>query len=337
MKLKIKNELQYKKTIVALSVLTVVLGAVSALVGDIGLPFVVAPLAVLMLLDSRSKRIVTSSVSTLVLASNVLITYFVNGVWSPLGIEIVLVAFIIAYTYTIGMSKAGSAAICTAVISVFVVLTMALVAVSAVGEFSVYAVKEFYSGVYNELRVTFVKGVMEMMQSASSGTSEPLLSENDVLAMFESISYLMISLVVVYSFFVAGLCYKIFTAVSCKCSREPREVLEWRFITPSLFAYFYIALMLVNLFAGASTDTLAITVANLYNIFMFVYAYVGFNFAYAMLSTRRSPAFAWLVLILGVALFASFAVQLLSMFGLMFTLYYNKTHVSGASGGADQS
>ena len=65
---------------------------------------------------------------------------------------------------------------------------------------------------------------------------------------------------------------------------------------------------------------MAVTVLNLYNIFMVVYAYFGFNYATYLLSLRRSRGFAYTVLIIAILVFSSLAVEILSLMGAFYAI-----------------
>jgi hypothetical protein len=70
----------------------------------------------------------------------------------------------------------------------------------------------------------------------------------------------------------------------------------------------------------SADSVVSVAVANLYNIFMVVFAYLGFNFAVQLLSTRRSKAFAYFIIVLALLMFSSFAIEILSLMGVFFTI-----------------
>ena len=86
----------------------------------------------------------------------------------------------------------------------------------------------------------------------------------------------------------------------------------------------YLVLVLISFFMSSGTDTLSITVANLYSIFAVVFAYSGFGYLYRILSAKRGPVFAVLILVVGTLVLSSVAITLLSVFGVIFTITYNK-------------
>jgi hypothetical protein len=73
-----------------------------------------------------------------------------------------------------------------------------------------------------------------------------------------------------------------------------------------------------------SNGVLGIAVGNLYNIFMVVYAYVGFNYAVAVLSIKFKPTTSIIILLVITLLAMSMALGLLAMFGVLFTIRKNR-------------
>lgn len=326
--MKLDNLFKRNNMILLWSLITVACGAVSGFFGDAMMPVAAALLAYVTLIDSSPKKAVSILTATVTAVASVILFYLLNGFWSPVGIEIVAVAVVLWYTYSRNISKAGSAAISTAVIAIFAVLSLALLAMGLEKEYSIAAVSRFYTELYSAMREYFVTQIdtfLESYMSANNGTPSLAINAEEL---FDAMASVMISVFIITAFFLAGFTYKIFGLITLRFAEDKEKSLKWRFVTPSLYAYFYIVLIILQLLVGASDDVLAIAVINLYNVFMFVYAYVGFNCAHAMLLTRRSSGFAWLILILATVTFSSLAIQILSMLGVIFTLQYNKTHVT---------
>ncbi|MBQ8414510.1 MAG: hypothetical protein IJX58_04605, partial [Clostridia bacterium] len=98
-----------------------------------------------------------------------------------------------------------------------------------------------------------------------------------------------------------------------------------------VYAYFYILLVILSLFATNADSIFAVSVLNLYNIFMVVFAYVGFTVSLDTLKNRMKPVTATLVLIAVLLIFASFAAQILAAFGVLYSIR-NEKLASGSSG-----
>ena len=112
---------------------------------------------------------------------------------------------------------------------------------------------------------------------------------------------------------------------------NPR-IYEWRFMLTSVFAYFYCAIFLAFVFLSGISATFYLIIANLFAVFMPIFAYFGFGFATALLSLRYTRGFAWSVLIVLLILFSALAFVILSFFGVVFVILHNK-HASAMRNG----
>ena len=323
--MKFKIEKNYKKTLILWSAIAIVLAAVAGALGDIMLPFAAASLAFVFVLSGFERRVVIILVALSALLACTVIGVVFNGAFTLLGLEVVAVAIVIAYAYVRGISKAGSAAIITGIVASCIVLSLCLYAMISSGEYTLGAVKLFYEEFLNAFKSDFSVRLNEMAGIYPDAEMQEMILAADVDVLLDSLSSIAVSLLIIVAFFLTGLTYKVFFALLMKYSDTPEEIMKWRFITPSLYGYFYIAISFISLLVASETDSVSIAVINLYNVFTFVYAYVGFNFALTMLSSRRSSGFAWMIMIVGIVMFSSISVQFLSVLGVLFTLYYNKT------------
>ena len=116
---------------------------------------------------------------------------------------------------------------------------------------------------------------------------------------------------------------KIFGFIVSRFSDKPEQIVNWRFSTNSIFAYFYLAITILSGLAGAS-DVFGIAIANIQNVFMVVYGYIGFNYAQYLFSRNRSSFFVTLMLIIAIVALSSIAISILSFLGVYFTVMKNK-------------
>ena len=92
-----------------------------------------------------------------------------------------------------------------------------------------------------------------------------------------------------------------------------------------MFAYFYFALAILSIFKMNMESVLAVSILNLYMIFMFVFAYVGYKFITAMLkSSGKSTFSANATVIVLTLLFSSFALQMLAVAGAFAVIKFAK-------------
>ena len=278
MKNELKRNLPYTKTIVYLSVLTALSGVLTALVGELLLPFAAAFYASLLLFEKNSKKTLSIVMGIALVALNVAVGVAMKSYIPILSIEVILVALAIFYMYSKGMGKGECAFTVTAITTLMLLLSLIFAAFYSQGEYTWEAVASFYSELYESSRFGFVEQLTDLTAALPNGTAEMLFSAEEAGAMFDSVVNSLISYIIIIGFFIAGITFKIFSAVVFRCSNNPAKIKAWRFSTSNIVAYFYIALIVLSFFVGSSTDIFSVTVSNLYNIFMFVYAYIGFGY-----------------------------------------------------------
>ena len=321
MKTELKTSLSFKKTLLILSLLCLLLGALCLALGELLLPVSAALLAVIYVFDTTERRIFSYAVSAALILIN--IAGLIFGITLSLfSIQAVIIALLICLSFRNGASKSDSSYLLTLICVAFIVLEGLLLAMAEVGEYTVDAAVSFYANLFDQLRAVFVNISLDMYGEIFAKAGVKLTS--DVLeTMFDAQLGLIISYLVIAAFCIVGITMKLFTAFSAKLAQDNRAILSWRFVTSNVFAYFYIILLIASIFTTSASGVFALTVNNLYNIFMAIYAYVGFNFAIAFLSSRMRPMFAFLIICIALLTFFSFGISLLAMIGVIFTLRIN--------------
>ncbi len=322
---KLRENLPYTKTIVYIAVLAALSGVLTSLVGELLLPFAAAFYAALLLFEKNTKKTLSVFIGVAIVVANVAIGIAMKSYIPILSIEIVLVAFAIFYMYSKGFGKGECVFIVTAIITVMLVLSLIFSAFYAQGEYTWEAVNSFYSEFYENAKLDFIEQLTDITAALPDGTAEMIFSTEEAGNMFDSIVSALISFLIIIGFFIAGITFKIFSLIVRTCADKQDAIKAWSFSTSNVVAYFYIALILLSFFVGAGTDVIAVTVSNLYNVFMFVYAYIGFKYAHAVFSAKKNPVFVFIILIIAVLLMSSFAITLLSMFGVFYTFGSNKS------------
>lgn len=318
-----KNELMNGRTVktvlIALAVFSLLFGVASSLLFEILAPLAVGVFAALVFFDVTPYKLVTIGVSVVVLAINIIL-----GNYIPLtALMLIALGSVVAFFYTKGLGKGECAGWLTVIASVFMLIALILVAVEAKNSFSWEAVTEYYRELYASLKASFIETVSSVTVPLGDGTSESFFGEDIAAELFDLLVNISLSILVIFAFVIAGISLKVFCGVTSRLVREPYSVYEWRFSTSSVFAYFYLVLLVLSFIVGSS-DVFAICVQNLYNVFMVVYAYIGFNFAHALFSRGRSPLFTVAILIFAVLFASTVAVTLLSLLGVFFTVRSNK-------------
>ena len=327
MDIKLKSFLTNKKTLLILSLLSILLGLISVALGDILMPLMVAVLAIIFLVDDERRIyfIVTSSVLAIFnIAAIVLKVGF-----TLFAFEGIALAALLAVCFAKKSDKAESSLIMTAVCAGFTLANLVILPMVELNTFDFNMVADYYVEMVDSLRVTFVDTAMEAYgQILASGGIE--ISESVLTELYNHQLTMAISYIVIICFAVIGISMKLFAKLYTRLCEDNSPVIYWRFGTTSVFAYFYIALMFLSVFTSTSGGVLGVTIGNLYNIFLIVYAYIGFNQAVAMLSVKIRPAVATLIVTAVTIVAMSFALQLLAVLGVLYTIRKNREAIPKA-------
>lgn len=308
-----------RSAVILCAVLSVVSGTLGSFFGELFLAPTVALLAALFLFESGDKRIFSFIAPSLIVIINV----FIGGFFSVLGIGPLILAFILYFMYLKGRGKSECVVALTLTVAALILVSLYLAAVNMTGSFDFDTVKNFYVDMYEAVKADFIRQ-MDELQSLNPGVTEPIFTEEELNLLFLGIAGQLISVLAVISFVITGVMLKAFSAIVYRFEKEPHVIVGWRFRVTNVFAYFYAALLFLNLFIGSGLGVFELAVVNLYNIFMVVFAYFGFLVAREFLSRGRGRGFASAVLIGAIILLSALAVQLLSLAGLIFTFIDNK-------------
>lgn len=163
-----------------------------------------------------------------------------------------------------------------------------------------------------------------LLQSLPAGApdAEALLS---IGTMVDRMYSLVLAMYAVLAFFLVGVALKVFSALVRVLGGElSATVMRWRFTTPVVFAYFYIVLFFAYMFFGGGTGVLAMTVGNLYTVFMLMYAYIGWKYLrFMMARSGRVRRFRVLLAVLAV-IFFTVALQMLAIEGVIAVITANR-------------
>jgi hypothetical protein len=129
----------------------------------------------------------------------------------------------------------------------------------------------------------------------------------------------LVSVLIVFSFAICGLCLKLFSAVMKRCLEYEDNILGWRFDPPAMYGHIFIVLMFVQFIASYGDGVFSFVITNLYLIFVWIYAYIGYRVAIYVFSNRKKPAVITAIIILLLLLFSSLALQILALLGAFST------------------
>ena len=324
----LKFNIKNSKALTGLSIIAMLSGVLCALVGEIAFFLYCGALAAVFLYDKGTKRVISVALPIIVLVLNFLLGSLVPtaAVFAPIA------ALILCVFYKKGASKGECAGYMTAVCSLMIVLGAFALAMIKVGQFSFSLAIEYYKGIYesfSEQLLNFIESSLQSNTELYEGVYEGI-SEEYISLLLSSLVMTLPSLVVALAFLLTGLSCKFFTFIVSRLSDKREYILSWRFSTSNIFAYFYLAAVIFLGLIGTS-DVFGIAIANLQNVFMLVYAYIGFNYAKYIFSRRRNAIFVTLILIAAVAAFSSLAVSILSFLGVYFTIAKNKALSANSS------
>ena len=323
---KLRSDLNYKKTITVLSVLAALFGAFCALVGELCLPLAAAALAALYLYDSDSSKRPSVFISAAVLLVGVAATVLTRGYMAVLAVEAIVLALIISRMYARSASKAECAFYSTIAVSLLTVVSFLVVPCLRAGEISIDVVKTFYTDLYETLKVSFVQSFSELAATLPEEYGFSDITSETVAEAFDSALYSLISFVVIFGFVISGVAIKIFCRLLRRIDSAPDKVDGWRFVTTSLYAYFYMLLTVLNVFVTGLEGILPIAISILYLIFLAIYLYVGWTAIYKYLSQKRSKVLTVVIMIIALVCLSTFALQFLALIGAFSTVHYNRRH-----------
>ena len=283
------------------------------------LPLAVAILATIFVLEDGRPRIFSIAVPLVSIAVDLVST----GMFAYLAIETTIMALIIAIFFLRG-SKAECSFWLTLTASLFWILFMAILAYDKTDVLSLDAFLDYYVGLYEEAEkmiVDLFKSVMEV-----AGTNLEGFDIAEIPALLSAVISLIPSMIIVFGFLVGGVSLKLFSiALRIICDEESTaRISAWRFFLPrTLYVAFWVAAAL-NLVSGlfGGGGTFAIVVANVYNVLLYVFAYVGLGVVIGFFTALFKKR--WLAILVTVAAILSFgalAIELIAYFGASFVFF----------------
>ena len=327
MQISLSDKFKTLPTVIVFAVLSILFSATSLLLlGELMLPFSVASLAILFVLESGRRRIFSIAIPVIAIAADLIL----HGVSSYLALETTVLAVIIVIFFLRG-SKAECAFWLTLATSLFVVFAMAFVAYQGTGVLSLDSFINYYVGIYEMIEKTIVEVFEEAI--ATAGTSVDGVDVSIIPALLSAIASLTPSVIIIFGFAVAGVSLKLFSRVlRFLCDDESRaRISEWRFALPTpIYIAFWIAAVL-NLFSGllGISGMFNIVVMNVYNVLLYVFLYVGFGAVVDFLTAFfKKRSLAIVVTLAAIMFMASIAIELIAYFGASY-LFFRRRDVDG--------
>jgi hypothetical protein len=306
-----------RKNIIFLFIMSVLSGALSAFAGLALASVCGGFLAALWFFEPEEKRIFSYIAIPVILAIDILL----NGIYTLVGVFAIVLGLMIFLVYRLRFSKCESVFGMTIVAALLILLAYILL---ALGNKDGLGVKEYYAQIYDEYKVYFIESFAAMYEAVPELKETILITEDDVVTILDTLVSMLVSFVIIYGFALVGIACKIFKIMVRRYSEDKKDISDWNFMTPSIYAYFYIALTIAGFFVGSELNEFALVVMNLSSIFMVVYAYIGWNCASKILATRRNPMLSNVIMFVVILCFGNLALNLLSFFGMFYTLSLNR-------------
>lgn len=330
MDFRFKKNVKLGNLLASLLLIEVLLALGAMLFGELVVPFASAIYAIIIVVESKRKKIFTCTVAALY--SVLTVVFFVLNVYTLALTVSVIIGAIIAILYTSGLPKAE---ISFYVCIVYLVSISAFIwfrTVEAVGTFEFSALKAFYVEAYEEIRYAFI----EFTSSATQvGNGADIPDTELIIAAFDTIICLLPAAFMISAFVLTGITFKFFSHCLYKVAQDEKQVSLWRFSLPNAVAYAYVASFVMSIFVDSSDTVFAYSVMNFFYVFMFVFAYVGFNFVLVVLSQTRRRGAIIAAMVVAIFLFRVLAIEILSLCGVFFTHLLNKMGFESINGGTD--
>ncbi len=323
-----------QNTVFAVSVvLAIVFGAGVSLLSELAIlfiPFLAGALASIYILDITKRHWVSFLISFAVIFSDLSLNPK-GSVWAAAA---VLIAAIITIWFIRNAGKAFFVGLSTVVLSFLIILAVYLVAFSEVG-FNFQLATELLKTEADKLREMLDTTLTAILSTAGDDERvAALLAEGLVPKTVELYMSLLPSLLVISSLAVSALAYVIFLFLIGLVSKKRARGADI-FCTSPIFAIFFIILAIFNMFESDGS-VFNVAMINLYNVFLVVYAYVGFRFATYLLGQKiKSLAISIIIISFLCVMFSGFALNLLSIIGVFETFAVSRMFADKNKGGGN--
>ncbi len=312
---------EYSQAIVKLSILTSVAVLGCILFGFFCLPVAAAYYAALLLYERPGKRIMSIVIPAVYFALN----FFLQPAFSLDALAYVVLGAIIYFSVKKSRSKGETAFWMTVATLVIIILTTFFLAFEVNGDIGFLSIKQFYSGVYRNLKEEVMERILALKTTSEEGIVSYAYNFYEAERLFEELAMSVIPLAILSAFLIVGISLKLFATVIAKYSGADCGIYFWSFGTSNLVAYFYVITYVIGMIAESDGSLFAFTVMSLTTVFSVVYAYIGVRFVfYFILSRGKSAWLAILIIALGFVIMSLVALQILSFIGVTVNIIANK-------------
>lgn len=336
MNLKLKDSARTFKTKVFLALLATLGGFLCAIFAHLGIfaiPLTASFIATLFLAERGDKPVFSVIVPIIVF----LLDFVFNSIYSLCGVCSIIIALLIYLSLTRKIFSKGECAIAvTAVIAIAMGAMMLLYAFLKINSFDYNLAVEYYQGLLTGAKESAISSMMTAIESSADNSLAGITAQ-DLSKMFDSYFSMLLSMIVVLAFLICGLTFKFFGYLSSKYVMHPEVIQRWRFSLSPIYCYFYLALYFISsVVTGNGVFTIA--VLNMANVFMSIFAYLGFEFALKLVERKINSKFVSVfILFILFILLGSFAISILSFAGVFSIIIFDKAKKESESDSENKS
>ncbi len=334
MRRNLKSSLANRSILLVFTVVTILMGGVSLLMGYfcvIILPLLIAVLASLYLFDQKSLFSTIAS-SILILLNIVGYVYGIN--YYLFSLAAVVIALLISTAFAKDQSKSDTAFIAMLVSAGLTVAAMLLSVMMESGSFDIDNAIKYYTDWYKDTRQDLAEISHKYYSFKNSYISESFPEYKDMLVQDLTVESFAkrfdytfngsaIACLILMAFTCVGIAMKIFGFIVRALSEDNGHIRQWRFVVSTPFALFYVLLSFAYIFVDIADNIFAITVENLFYIFLAIFAYLGFKFLVSLLSKKIPFALSFLIVVAASLVLFSVSPYLLASVGVVSTIRAN--------------
>ena len=331
MDVRVRADKRFSLVIFLLAVFFLVPALLASLMGQLGIfliPLIAPPLCAIFLYDRSKYRILSVLIAVVAVAVDAIF----NLAASFNALAAVIMSIFVVLSIKKGYQKSVSAAVSTVFLAVLFLVYAYIYAFDAIDKFDIALATSYLSELFESIKSEFFEYMKDFYANTPVSQGGVEVSDELIAEIINLYFNLLISVVLVVSFALVGFSFKGLSLIINLTAEDSKEFGKWRFVTSSVFAYFFLALWFLQIFVSGG-QIVGIAILNLYEVFAFVYAYLGFGLACYFFTIRLGRrGLATFIVLLLIGLFSSAAIQVLSVVGAFSMITYNRARAQKLGG-----
>ena len=317
-----------KSRILLLSLLSLLFGCLGGAMGYasiIILPFSVASLASLILVDPSCRKWVSIAISAVVVLAGAVL----SGGFYVSGALVVLCALCVFFLTQRGASIAEIAVYLTALVILYIFCGILFLAFSVNDSFSFSKAFETIANTASYIRdqiLTFdyFGSMSELGYNAAGQMVITPETEYIFLKTIDLALRLVWGYLIAIAFVISGICIKTFRGLCLPalCPESAMRLSSRRFNASTTISVAFIVISVINLFTIATP--LAVVIGNLYYAFAIAFIYIGIRIVYVNLAARFGKLGGAAFLVIGLMIMSSTVLDVLALVGAVTAIISNK-------------